>query len=92
MAHAFGGALQHEKDSTQIYRQGAVPLVLSELEQLPDFGDPRVVKQHIQATPALVGQIEHTLNVVRAGNVRLDGRLSKLVSKGFCAITIYVGQ
>src|SRR6516225_1658015 len=56
------------------------------------FGDPRVVEQHIQATPALVGQIEHTLNVVCTGNVRLDGRLSKLVSKGFCAVTIYVGQ
>src|SRR6516225_96679 len=26
------------------------------------------------------------------GNVRLDGRLPKLVSKGFCAVTIYVGQ
>src|SRR6516225_10007985 len=91
-AHAFSGALQHEKDSTQVYRQGAVPLVLSELEQLPGFGDPSVVEQHIQATPALVGQIEHTLNVVCTGNVRLDGRLPKLVSKGFCAVTIYVGQ
>ena len=26
------------------------------------------------------------------GNVRLDGRLPKLVSKGFCVVTIYVGQ
>src|SRR5215467_3085040 len=44
------------------------------------------------AIPALLGQIEHTLNVVCTGNVRLDGRLPKLVSKGFCAVTIYVGQ
>jgi hypothetical protein len=44
MTHAFGGGLQHEKDGTQIDRQRAVPLVLSELEQLPDFGDPRVVE------------------------------------------------
>src|SRR5215469_14682210 len=52
------------------------------------FGAPRVVDQHIQATPALVGQIEHTLNVVCTGNVRLDRRLPKLVSNGFCAVTI----
>src|SRR5215470_11388931 len=53
---------------------------------------PALLNTHIQATPALVGQIEHTLNVVCTGNVRLDGRLPKLVGKGFCAVTIYVGQ
>ena len=51
--------------------------------QSPDFGDPRVVEQHIQATPALVGQIEHTLNVSCTGNIRLDGRLPKLTGTEF---------
>src|SRR5262245_58574449 len=44
MTHAFGGTLQHKKDRTQVDRQRAIPLVFSELEQLPDFGDPRVVE------------------------------------------------
>ena len=92
MAHAFGGALQHEKDGTQVDRQHAVPFVLGEIEQLPDFGNPRVVEQHIQASPALVGEIEHALDVRCMRNVHLDKSLSELVSKGFCAGTIEVCQ
>ena len=78
--HAFGGGLQHKKDGTQVDRQHAVPFVLAELEQRPDFGDARVVEQHVESSPALVGEIEHALDVACAGNVRLDRSLSKLVS------------
>ena len=88
----FGGGLQDKKDGTQVDRQHAVPFVLAELEQRPDFGDARVVEQHVEASPALVGEIEHALDVACAGNVRLDRSLSKLVGKGFRAGAIEVRQ
>jgi hypothetical protein len=39
MTHAFGASLQNEKDGAQVDGQHAVPLVLGELEQWPDFGN-----------------------------------------------------
>jgi tripartite-type tricarboxylate transporter receptor subunit TctC len=46
MAHAFGSALQHEKDSTQVYRQGAaladpkMKARLADLGGTPFLGSP----------------------------------------------------
>src|SRR5262249_53751873 len=76
----------------QVDRQRAVPLVLSELKQLSDFGDPCVVDKHIQAPPALVGQIEHALDVRCSGDIRLDRSLPKFLSEGLCAIPVQVRQ
>ena len=90
MAHAFSCALQHEKDGTQVDRQHTVPVVLGDIEQLPNFSDPSVVEQHVKASPALVRQIEHTLDVLCMGNVRLHRSLPKLVGKALCAVTILV--
>jgi hypothetical protein len=92
MTHAFGGSLQHEKDGAQIDGQHAVPFVLSEFEQWPDFGNPRVIEQHINASPTLEGEIEHALDVRCTSNVHLERGLTKLVSKGLHAITIHVRQ
>lgn len=92
MTHAFSCALQHEKDGTQVDRQHTVPVVLGDIEQLPDFSDPSVVEQHVKASPALVRQIEHTLDVLCMGNVRLHRSLPKLVGKALCAVTILVRQ
>src|SRR6516164_8970481 len=92
LTHAFGGGLQHEKDGAQVDRQHAVPLVRSELEQRPDFGNAGVVEQHVEPPPALVGEIEHALDVRRAGHVDLDGGLSELVGKGLDAVAIDIRQ
>ena len=92
LTHALGGALQHEKDGAQVYRQHAVPVVLGDFEQLADFGDARIVEQRVEPPPALVGEIEHALDVRCAGHVRLDGSLPKLVGQRLCAVPIDVGQ
>jgi NAD(P)-dependent dehydrogenase (short-subunit alcohol dehydrogenase family) len=55
-----------EKDSTQIYRQGAVPLVLSELEQLPDFG------ASVQADVTRTDDIQRMLDLAYQRWGRLD--------------------
>src|SRR5262249_5701222 len=54
LTHAFGGALQHEKDRTQIDCEHAVPFLLCKLEQRSDFSDARVVEQYIKAPPKLI--------------------------------------
>src|SRR5499426_4091973 len=92
LTHAFRGGLQHEKDRTQVDRQHAVPVVLGELEQRPDFGDAGVVEQHVEAPPALVGEIEHALDVRRAGHVGLNASLPELVGKGLDAVAIDIRQ
>jgi len=72
----------NEKDGAQVDGQHAVPLVLGELEQWPDFGNPRVIEQHINAPPTLEGEIKHPLDVCCTSNIHLDRGLTKLVSKG----------
>jgi hypothetical protein len=87
MTHAFGSALQDEKHGTEIDCKHAIPFLLGQVEQWSDLGNACIIKKHIQAPPALVGQIEHALNVCCAGDVCLNCSLSKLASEGLCAFT-----
>ena len=91
-AHAFGGALQHKEDSSQVDREHPVPLRLSDIEQRPDFSYSRVVEQYVEAAPELIRVVEHALDVCRPGHIRLDGSLPKLVGKSLCAVAFHIRQ
>jgi len=77
--HAFGGSLQHEKDGAQIDGQHAVPFVLGELEQWPDFGNPRVVKQYINAPPTLEGEIKLVSKGLHAITIHVRQQQSRAI-------------
>jgi hypothetical protein len=84
--------LQHEKHGAQVDRQHAIPFLLGELEQWPDFGDACVIEQHIKPPSALVRQIEHALDVRCTGHVRLHRSLPELIGEGLGAVGIDVRQ
>jgi hypothetical protein len=92
LAHALGRGLQHEENGAQVDGQRAVPLLRRELEHSAGFGDPRVVEQHVQASPAPVGQLEYAIDIRRTCNVRLDGSLAEFIGQRLRRLTVEIRQ
>src|SRR5207247_2549215 len=76
----------------QVDVHDAIPVRLRNVEQRSETFDAGVVEQHVEPSPALVGDLEHAADVRGACHVYLDGGLAELVGQGLGTLAVQVGQ